>query len=533
MSYSFPGYPRGLAPRPAALRASTRTSLICGGVVLAALALVLFTLLRAPMKDDIAWLLYVARKWLEGQRLYIDLVEVNPPLIIWLSAIPVLIGDVIGVSAKTVAVMLFAASALWSAFLSARLLQGVAPAFEKVPVTFATIACVLMLMPGVEFGQREHLLTIAVLPHLAILMRGLAGLRTSWQMTAGSAVAAGLGVALKPRYLLCLASIELVGWLARGFRIRLAPVVAFGVAGLYAAAILLFYPSFIDRAVPLAVTLYGGTDAAAIDLLLECAPLLGGVLVAAALGLTMPKGSGARIVLAVLAGFAAAAMVAMFLDGKNWFYHRIPATTAVVLALLFWCAEAALARRRAGAFPGWRYPALILVALVPLAVQVDDLGERLHDRLVLAVEPEQSTEVKLERLIRREKVRTYVAFSEWIGLGFPVVEDTGVTWASRFDSMWALRGELWRARMDGKPPAEWPMRLWVAQDFIRGCPDLVVVDRRRGPEDINYPSVLAAADAGFAEVWARYRQIATLDGLQVFKREGEGCATSPPVENNE
>jgi hypothetical protein len=130
-------------------------------------------------------------------------------------------------------------------------------------------------------------------------------------------------------------------------------------------------------------------------------------------------------------------------------------------------------------------------------------------------------------------VRTYVAFSEWIGLGFPVVDDTGVTWASRFDSMWALRGELWRARMDGKPPAEWPMRLWVAQDFIRGCPDLVVVDRRRGAEDINYPSVLAQADAGFAEVWARYAQIATLDGLQVFKRNGEGCATAPPVENNE
>lgn len=537
MSYSFPGLPGGLAPRPvdprpAALRSSQRTSLICGAVVLAALALVLFTLLRAPMKDDIAWLLYVARQWLKGQRLYIDLVEVNPPLIIWISAIPVLIGDAIGISAKTVAVGLFAASALWSSWLSARLLQGVAPAFERVPVTFAVIACVLLLMPGVEFGQREHLLTIAVLPHLAILARSLQGQRTGLGMATGSAVAAGLGVALKPRYLLCLAVVEVVGWLARGFRIRVSPVVAFGVAGLYAASILLFYPSFIDRAVPLAVTLYGGTDTSHWELLLECWKLLAGVGVAMLLTFTMPRGSAQRMVLAVLAGFAAAATVAMLLDGKNWFYHRIPASTAVVLALLYWCAEAALARRQ-GLLSGRRYAALLLVAMAPLALQADKLGERLHDRLVLAVEPDQSTEVKLERLIKRERVRTYVAFSEWIGLGFPVVDDTGVTWASRFDSMWALRGELWRARMDGKPPAEWPMRLWVAQDFIRGCPDLVVVDRRRGAEDINYPSVLAAADAGFAEVWARYRQIATLDGLQVFKRDGEGCATAPPVENNE
>jgi hypothetical protein len=60
-----------------------------------------------------------------------------------------------------------------------------------------------------------------------------------------------------------------------------------------------------------------------------------------------------------------------------------------------------------------------------------------------------------------------------------------------------------------------------------------VVDRRRGAEDINYPSVLAQADADFAEVWARYAQIATLDGLQVFKRNSEGCTTPPPVEHNE
>ncbi|MBO1081438.1 hypothetical protein IAI61_20590 [Roseomonas sp. 573] len=525
--------PGGVAPRPAVLRSSHRTTVICAAVVLAALALVLFTLLRAPMKDDIAWLLYVARQWLRGQRLYIDLVEVNPPLIIWISAVPVMIGDLIGVSAKTVAVLLFAGSALWSAWLSARLLRGVAPAFDRVPVTFAVIACVLLLMPGVEFGQREHLLFIAVLPHLAILTRSLQRQTTGLGLAAGSAVVAGLGVALKPRYLLCLAVVELVGWCARGLRIRLSPVVAFGAAGLYAAAILAFFPSFIDRAVPLAVTLYGGTDTSHWELLLECWKLLAGVGITALLALTMPRGSAQRMVLAVLAGFAAAATVAMFLDGKNWFYHRIPASTAVVLALLYWCAEASLARRRAEAFTGRRFAALMLLALVPLALQADKLGERLHDRLVLAVEPEQSTEVKLERLIRREKVRTYVAFSEWIGLGFPVVEDTGVTWASRFDSMWALRGELWRARMDGKPPAEWPMRLWVAQDFIAGCPDLVVVDRRRGPDDINYPSVLAAADAGFAEVWARYRQIATLDGLQVFKRDGEGCATAPPVENNE
>jgi hypothetical protein len=144
-----------------------------------------------------------------------------------------------------------------------------------------------------------------------------------------------------------------------------------------------------------------------------------------------------------------------------------------------------------------------------------------------AVEPELSTEVRLEKIIRKEKVHSYVAFSEWIGLGFPVVNNTGVIWASRFDSMWALKGELWRARQDGRAPANWPIRHWVARDFIEGCPDLVVVDVRGG---INYISVLVASDPTFAHIWTRYRQIALFNGLRVLKRDSPNCTetTSHP-----
>ena len=407
MNYSLPGqpgpeYPGGLSPRPTFLRSGTRTGLICAALVLAALGLMLFVLLRTPMKDDIAWLLWVARQWLKGKRLYVDVIEVNPPLIVWISAIPVLAGDMLGVSAKPLALLLFAGAALGSAWTTARLLLGLGPAFRCLPATFAAIACVLILMPGIEFGQREHLLTIAVLPHLAILIRSLEGQATGWRMATGNAVLAGLGAALKPRYLLCLGVVELVGWLQRGFRLRLSPFVAFGVAGLYAAAILFLYPSFVDRAVPLALTLYGGTDSGFLSLLADSWRLMVGVILAVALTFTTPRGSTARRVMAVLSGFAVTATAVMFLDGKNWFYHRIPASIVVTLSLIYWCAEAAALRRRGG-LRGLRFPVLMLVALTPLAIQAQNLAGRLQDRLVLAMEPELSTEVKLERLIRQEK----------------------------------------------------------------------------------------------------------------------------------
>ncbi|MGH7526003.1 MAG: hypothetical protein ACREMX_04805, partial [Gemmatimonadales bacterium] len=47
---------------------------------------------------DTAWLLYAAERWLDGARLYVDLVEVNPPLIIWLNAIPVLVARALAIS---------------------------------------------------------------------------------------------------------------------------------------------------------------------------------------------------------------------------------------------------------------------------------------------------------------------------------------------------------------------------------------------------------------------------------------------------
>ena len=76
------------------------------------------------------------------------------------------------------------------------------------------------------------------------------------------------------------------------------------------------------------------------------------------------------------------------------------------------------------------------------------------------------------------------------------------------------------------PPAakEWPIRHWVAHDFIVGCPDIAVVDTREGV--VNYVGVLSASDPAFARAWSRYRQIAAFDGLVVYRRAASGMHRS-------
>src|SRR5580692_11676174 len=84
-------------------------------LLLGVATVVLFAALRSPLKDDIAWLLYVAHRWMAGRELYVDLIEVNPPLIIWISAVPLAVSQWLDVAPKFIAMPAFAAIALASA----------------------------------------------------------------------------------------------------------------------------------------------------------------------------------------------------------------------------------------------------------------------------------------------------------------------------------------------------------------------------------------------------------------------------------
>lgn len=366
-------------------------------------------------------------------------------------------------------------------------------------------------------------------------------------MAIAAGVLAGLGCALKPSYGLAIALMEMIAaW--RGRRLlRAAPIAAVVATCVYGLAVLSFCPAFLQKAVPLALALYGATDTPYSSILLDSSRLLAAQAVTILLcwvsGPALDRKSPfLRHLMLALTVFAVGATFVFVSQGKNWFYHRLPATAATVLALLVWLA-AMLPDFTERLRQGWaaHRPRLadrefrIATLMLPLALAaLLDFGLATYDRMrpwvESAVEPNLSTEVRLEQLIRKEKARTYIAFSEWIALGFPVVNNTGVSWSSRFDSMWALKGELWAAKQaargEGAPPRTWPIRDWVAKDFVAGCPDLAVVDTRGGT---NYVAELAAANPDFARAWGQYQEIASFDSLRVLRRGKAGCAPETQV----
>ena len=522
---------------PVNVSAKPMVSAISLFLLLSVLGVVLFIALRSPLKDDIAWLLYVARRWLAGRELYVDVVEVNPPLIVWISAIPLEIARWLDVGAQFVAMPVFVALVLGCAWWAASLLRARGGIFaQRLPV-FAAIGSALLILPAADLGQREHLLIAAFLPYLVLFansldsrrplvggqpLDGRGALVTAWLVAGGLA---GLGCALKPRYCAVFALLECLA-LTRGLRPwRVMPFAAGATLVIYAGLVAILCPAYLKRAVPMALALYGATDVPFLTLLADSALLLSGQAVAIGLLWLRRRSLPDYTLMLTLVIFAATSTVICFVDGKDWYYHRLPATVATVLALLLWTATELGQRRSIIRWP-------LVVAGLAVAVFCGSSIVMLEPELTAAVEPKQTTVDRLEQIIRAEHARTYLAFSEWIALGFPVVNETGVAWASRFDSMWALKGEVWRARFDPAVAKEWPIARWVAHDFIAGCPDIAVVDTR---ETTKYITVLNAADPAFARVWTRYRPIASFDGLVVYRRGRAGCldvwvaAESKPV----
>src|SRR5262249_57922068 len=124
----------------------------------------------------------------------------------------------LGVALKLVAVPFFAVCMLGSAAWCARLLRGYGPLGAAPLSIFAAVGTVLLVLPGPEFGQREHLLVAAALPYLCIFARSLDGGPTQPAGETIAGILAGVGCALKPQFLLAFVLLEILGRM-RGLRL--------------------------------------------------------------------------------------------------------------------------------------------------------------------------------------------------------------------------------------------------------------------------------------------------------------------------
>jgi len=240
---------------------STRTLDIA---ILAAISLVLagllditwFRLYFAHPGKDQSWLLYAAGRMLHGTALYgSQLYETNPPLIVWLSAIPIAVAAWLHINALECLRIFISVAILLSTLWCLRILRLARLARDLVLTSLWALALLAIEVSqhGNDFGQKDHILVLLLLPllffeavshdvHLLLTERVCLG------------ICAGLSVSLKPHdgaILVCFELLLLVYTqnLRRLIRPQIFAVIVTGVT--YAVSVKLFAPLYYSQIVPL------------------------------------------------------------------------------------------------------------------------------------------------------------------------------------------------------------------------------------------------------------------------------------------
>ena len=127
---------------------------------------------------DVSWEITLSEKILDGQRLYIDLIELNPPASTFLYLPAVALARALGLAPEIVIDALVLTGALVSLAIAGDIVRRyrLLDDWQSATAAVLTLAA-LTILPAQTFGEREHIALIAVLPALALLVARADGVK--------------------------------------------------------------------------------------------------------------------------------------------------------------------------------------------------------------------------------------------------------------------------------------------------------------------------------------------------------------------
>ncbi len=446
-------------------------------VVLSALSLAL------PANHDVAWLLYVGGRVLDGARPYRDIIEINPPPAVVLETMVAALARLVHVPALGLHAVLVQACCWTSAALTLRSLRS---RFDegRFRLVAVGILVALIALPGYGTGQRDQLALVCLLPFITAL--GLGG-----DAAPALVALAAVGIALRPHLVLVPLAVGLLSPARARRSLLLLGVLLAVLAGAASAA----FPAYVPTAVHYGPVYAAFARATWPNLLRRPNTLLCGVLLLAGLALR-PQGGQRRLAEVYLVA-ALAALGAVFIQRKGFSYHYIAAQGFALVAVSVGLAERLAAPGR-----------LVLAAASGAAVLVGalELGEA--RRTTDEGQPQIRSE--LEGSLRPYGPGAKVLGLSWTMEGiFPAVNDLRLQWQSPYPNMWVIQGGM---------PARRP-------DLTREAVDRILASANPRPHVIVLDTVMSngvrlsrylSRDSRFAELLSSYRVARMVGRFQIL-----------------
>lgn len=391
-----------------------------------------------PMNADTSWLLTVGEKFLAGEKLYVDVIEVNPPASVYLYLPAIVLARLLPLSAEFFVNLLVLASIAGSLLLSARILSA-SPAGRMAlnwPVLLAAVF-VLGVMPGETFTEREHIATIAALPWLSALLVRMDGNKPVMFHALVAGICGGLLFCIKPVFAVPIAmAVAASLYVRRDWRIvtDIENLAAGTISVVYVASVYIFQPEFFSQIMPLLQATYLAYK--------NYGRVLGDPLFPywAVLILAAFWFRGRRILRepAGLLLIASAGFTAMCIwQGKFWDYHYYPLMATGILGGI--CVAHSMhadRQKHADEKPPIVRTEVLIFALVLACIA----------RAWQAFGPHEDMNKLADAINRIANKPSIAVLSDDIAIGHPLTRQIGARWVGSFCAQWVPAYEIMLGR---------------------------------------------------------------------------------------
>lgn len=478
---------------------------------------------------DVSMLLNAADKLLSGGTYADDFFTPNPPMILYLYLPPLLLSKTTGFDI----IFIFRAYLFlltgFSFCLIYYLSKNIFPSKKLSFLFLLSVIIVLVLIPLYEFGQREHLLIIFSLPYLFLVVNRLDGYKINLYLAVMIGIINGLGLAIKPQFLLLPLFIEsfvmlrqknLLAW------VRPETIASLVFLSLYTLVILFFHPDYIAIILPFMWQHYYGAISAPLIHLLTTNIVVFGAFCVLFFFLekkTLPYQSLPVVLLVAIFAYFFIYLV----QGTLFYYHTIPFFSLCILLLVILLAHFIEQYRHRFSVALASFLILYLFSIFfGLYIFATNYKNRILHPLIAFMHtqpPHQSIYIL--------SLKNYSS---------PLIHYTDTSISERFDSIWFVESLVKKRMQCGDTclkaylihNEDKPFFLdLIADDIRKHRPDLVFVDVSKKNTGMNGQTHYFAyldyflLNKNFRDAWQPYRYLTTIGSsackLEIFKRMDE------------
>ena len=430
-----------------------------------------------PQVTDVSWLFLIVERIFSGERLYVDILETNPPMSVLLYMPTVKLARWLGLTPEFLQIwltMLLAAVAVW---WSSGILWASGQIVHLARYRVLALAATVVLPLGC-YSEREHFALLVTLPALAILVARLQGGEVRWQAAVLAGLGEGLAVTIKPQ--MALPILLAVGYgviWSRSLRLMVRPEHCVGlvVVAAYLVVVVKLFPDYFAIMLPILMETYRAVRYSLLDMLIGDGSL---AVIAMVISLWLLVGQRLREPRLAVPVLASIGYWGSYLEqSKGWAYHLYPAVGLLSLTL----ANEAIALAYAATtetLRGRLHLTGTIAVILGMVVGSVPVGEWLEGR--------QWDSFPLATEIRRLSPNPTISIvSDDLGLTNPLIRMVNGRFVGRLASQWITNYARYRIQHeDLSPEGVERMKAWIdydrevlAEDVRKGRPEFIVIDR--------------------------------------------------------